>query len=347
MPSDERFRLGCPMLHRAIHGRKFLLPNYRQTHYANQDTLNNDFEHGMLAITSGSVGYSDEVMHANYANMVGGLSCGRPVLFLERELGEKLIETPLPKGIAAQDVHWPWQQLRVMLPLGLIEIERAGQRYSLTYIDMHHSPAQGVIMPQRFVPELEVFIKKYMPDYFYSGRRVPSGKLMMIVKGEPYMAMVGAIDYSEIGYGPTTYGYTAPWTQETLGQIVNYHGGLNSDWPCDNLDNVLLDRMKHLGITILLWLSQKPFRYMPEIVRKEKMEGKRLVPELARAHFVGQEAYKAALIRPSGPHELTGKHLAPHLRKGHWKMVPYGPKHGLRRWQWIEMYMAGQGEEKK
>jgi hypothetical protein len=343
MPNDERFRLWCPMLNRVIHGRKFLVPNYRQAHYENQDKLNNDFEGALIAITSGSLGYTDDVANAQYGNMVAALDCGRPVLFLEKELGEKLIEAPLPKGMVAEDIHWVWRQFRVIMPLGLIEIERAGARHSLTYMDLCLIPDDGLWMPKRFAPELEAFTEKFMPELYYSPRRIRTPDLR-VKMGETYLAIVASIDYSEVGFGPTTYAYTAPWTDKKIGEIVAYTGGLNTLMPCDDLDKALLDGMKHLGITILLWLSQKPWRYMPEVLRKERAEGKRLIPELAKAHFVGQEAYKAALIRAKGAHELTGRHLLPHLRKGHWKMVPYGPKHGLRRWQWIDMYMAGQAD---
>jgi hypothetical protein len=343
MPDDERFRLGCPMLYRAIKGRKFLVPNYRQAHYENQDTLNNDFEFGLLSVTSGERGYTDDVNNAQYANMCGALGCGRPMLFLEKELGEKLVQAPLPKGMVTTDIRWPWRQLRVILPLGLLTIEREGVQYSMTYLDMVQVPPEGMTLPKRFVTELEAFAEKYMPTEFYSGRRVPTDKLLVIMK-DLYISVVGAINWSEVGFGPTTYGYTAPWTDQKLDELVGYSGGLNTAMACDDKDRVLIDKMKHLAITVLLWLSQKPIRYLPEVVRKEQMEGKRLKPELARAHFVGQEAFKAVLIRHKGPHELTGRHLPAHLRKGHWKMQPYGPKSSLRRWQWVDMYMT---EERK
>lgn len=129
-------RKECPQLWAAIHGRRFILPQYRQADYASQDRLNEDFEFSMLATAMGLLGFSDDVHHAMYSNSCGALWYDRPVLFLERELAEPLAESSLPEEMVVDDIEWPWPQVRILLPKGFLTIERDGEQRSMLFVDL-------------------------------------------------------------------------------------------------------------------------------------------------------------------------------------------------------------------
>ena len=49
-------------------------------------------------------------------------------------------------------------------------------------------------------------------------------------------------------------------------------------------------------------------------------------------------------LEPDEPGTSTGRHQVQHLRRGHHKVVRYGPGKSLSRLQWIAPYRAGRGE---
>jgi hypothetical protein len=341
------FERGCPRLYRAVHGKRFLLPAYRQQDYTNQDHLNEEMEVGLLATVMGFLGYEDEVQRALYVNYCGGLKCDRPALFLEKELGGPLVESALPTEMVVEDIAWPWPQFRVYLPLGLLTIERGGGLRSLTYLDICRIAAgERFGMPSEYAEEVEGYLRKFFPDVYAASGRVPATLLRMDEK-EPYVSVAGQIDYSEAGRytSGTSYASVIPWTNQKIGELLAISTGLASPYSCDDRDKAFLGAMLRLALNTLLFLSQKPFFYKPEIVRALKQEGKHHIkPALARAHFVGAERFKRASelleaqTKKAAAAAGTTYHLPAHWRKGHWKRQPYGPKHTLRRWQWVSIY---------
>jgi hypothetical protein len=336
--NDGRLRHDCPQLWQAIYGKKYLVPNYRQLDYVSQDKMNGELAFGILATAMGLLGYEDDVHHAQYANYCGALWHERPILFLEKELGGPLLESALPKDMVVEDIEWVWPQFRVYLPKGLLAIEREGQPRSLTHLDICRLDEEGLCLPPKYGQELEHFIEKEAPDLYTYKKRIPATKLI-VQMGEPYMAVSGNLDWSEIGASTgTAYASIMPWSNKKLGELLAIRGGLNTPLACDKADDKLLERMLSLALQMLLFLSQKPVIYKPEVVRAMRQEGKhRIKPALHRAFFVGEQLYRPSpAVRKH--HAATGKHYAAQWRKGHWKRVAYGPKHAERRFQWISIY---------
>jgi len=337
---DENFKRECPQLWQAIWGRKYLLPQYRQNDYINQDRLNADMEFGLTATAMGALGYKDDVHHAQFANWAAGLWFERPTLWLEKELAGPLFASDPPKEMRTEDIEWKWPQFRVIVPKGLITIERGGAPRNVTFLDICMVPEEGIWLPPVYADEMEGYVRRHGPNLY---RRVPVRNLTVMMK-EQYLAVVAQIEWSEVGYGPTTYAYTVPWLDHTLGKLTSYTGGLQTAIACDQADNVLLDQIKRLSVNVLLFLSQKPFEYAPKLVRPFKREGKHhMKPALLQAHFVGREQFRKAAQMLHGAQKAAEAgggvlKLKAHWRKGHWKRQPYGPKSGLRRWQWISIY---------
>jgi len=344
---SERFGRECPRTYRAIHGKRFLLPQYRQVDYFNQERANAELELGLLATAMGFLGYKDDVHRAMYVNYCGGLKCDRPTFFLEKELGGPLFESALPEEMKVEDIVWPWPQFRVFLPLGLLTIEREGVVRSLTYLDICRVPAgERFGLPTPYAEEVEGYIRTCFPEAYGDPNRVPVTGLRMD-EGEPYVALAGGLDWRRSeSEGSLSYASVISWTDKRIGEVLAMESELATPFSIDDLDRVFLEKMLRLSLNILLFISQKPLFYKPEIVRALKQEGKHHIkPALARAHFVGAERFRraaelldAAKKKAAAHAATTGHHLPAHWRKGHWKRQPYGPKHTLRRWQWISIY---------
>ena len=81
----------------------------------------------------------DDVIRSQLLNIFQALACDRPVMFLERELGEILVATEIPGVVDASDIYFPFPSFRVMLPKGLIGIAN-GERWAM-YLDIGHLKA--------------------------------------------------------------------------------------------------------------------------------------------------------------------------------------------------------------
>ena len=338
----DKYARKSPLLYRAIHGRRFLLPHHRQNDYPSQDILNQNFSEQLHCMALGMFGYADDVHNAQAGAMFTALHHGRPVLFMERELGRKLLQTKMLADLRTEDIHWRFPGVRIILPHGLLTIERRGEPQSAQYLDIAKIPASGVMMPEAFAREIEASIDKgpYAAD--------PDRKSLHVLKvcmGEDFLVAVTSIDYSEYGFGPTLYAYTAPWEDQTLVRLVSYEGNMNTALECDTSDEAFLERLKLLCVNTLTFLSSIKFTYVSRVVRRLKMEGKHLKPELSDALFVGQQQIRREQSPNYVPGPLTGAHLPAHMRWGHWRR-----KAGLGKdpaaWSersnliWIEPYMT-------
>jgi hypothetical protein len=337
MQTLAKYARKSPLLYRAIHGRRFLLPRHRQNDYPSQDILNSNFSEQLHCMCLGLFGYHDDVHNAQAGAMFTALHHGRPVLFMERELGRKLLTTKMLTDLRTSDIRWRFPGLRVILPHGLLTIERGGQPQSAQYIDVALIPEQGVMMPAAFAAEVEANIEQ-SPSI--DPNRLPLSKLSVCM-GQDFIVTVTAIDYSEFGFGPTIYAYTAPWQDHTLGKLTTYRGNMNTALECDQSDEAFMERLKLLTLNTLTFLSSIKFTYVSRIVRRFKMEGKHMKPELADALFVGQQQIRREASPGYVPGPSSGAHLPAHMRWGHWRR-----KHASEGWDqesnliWIEPYMT-------
>ncbi len=122
----------CPQLHRAIVGKRYLLPQYRIGDYESQDVLNQPMYDWFVAALTGQINFSNDLMRMLLVNYQLALCYNRPTLYCERELAEALQRTDLPSDLSTRDIQFKWPQLRIILPSGTISREG----HSLTHLDL-------------------------------------------------------------------------------------------------------------------------------------------------------------------------------------------------------------------
>src|SRR6267142_2799795 len=114
----REFARACPKLNAAIAKRRYLLPKVRQNDYVSQELCDNHFRRVLLEWAIGRV-KSNNSSAVEAVNLLAGLLYDRQILYLERELGEKLMETALPEDFTTEEIHWPWPSFRIVVPFGL------------------------------------------------------------------------------------------------------------------------------------------------------------------------------------------------------------------------------------
>lgn len=334
----------CPWSYRKFFGRKYLLPRYREGDY-----FPLDFQHlvsfdRVLAFAVNPEAM-DDVMRCGMATTLAALGYDRPTLYLERELGEALLRTQVLENIASGDINWRWPAFKIVLPKGLLSVEREDGPRSLTHFDVCHiGSGTSIIAPRELAEETRKFIGTFLPH-----QHVHDITRFEFLYKEPGLCIATALDRPDSAeYGQTAYGMVKPWGAIRLGDYRAVAGDLSTPFAQDDIDRGLLKRLEHIVLNVLLFLSATPLEYAPHhIIRKPRLEGKHLVPGLLAARFVGQSQ-----LRPEhGPAKTvsapTGRHVAGHWVCGAWRRVAYGPKLGLRRLQWIEPYRTHDPEEKE
>ena len=315
----------CPLTAKAMLARKFSLPNYRAPDYYPQDDINR-ISLMMLMLPSLPDFVSDDVVQSQLLNIFQALHCDRPTLFLERELGEILVKTEIPGFIETSDIHFPFPSLRIMLPKGILGIEPQN-RWAM-YLDIGHLPADtDAACPWEIAKEL---------DAYGRGKRLLSR--MSFTYPEHALSICAQLDHGIA----SSYAVTKPLrgTLETFKAIA---GQLRTDYPNDAHDDRLLADMQKLALNILLILSSMPLEYLPLVIeRKERKEGKRVIPALARAKFVGDHLLRAKREgHVHGEIPQSGRKIPAHWVTGHWKNQPHGKGRSLRRLIYILPYRTG------
>jgi hypothetical protein len=326
----------CPITYRKLFGRKFILPKYREGHYHSLEFQNLAAFDRCISFAIDPEGL-DDVIRCTLANTFASLEYNQPTLFLERELGEMLLRTPILADITTGDINWRWPAFRIVLPKGLATIDREDGPRTLTHFDVCHiGPDQNIIVPKEIAREVENFIHKLLPQ-----TEIQDISRFEFKYKNPGLCISSALDRPDIkDYGQTVYGMVKPWGDIRLGDYQIVTGDLATPFPQDDADRRLLNRLEHIVINVLLFLSATPLEYQPEeVLRKARVEGSRLIPGLVNARFVGQSQVRPLRVegKPDPVHH-TGRHLPGHWVAGAWKRVAYGPKLSLRRLQWIQPY---------
>jgi hypothetical protein len=337
---DKAFERTCPELYRLLWGKRYLLPQYRVADYEAQDRLNCQIYHWLLGALNGWIDFRDDVLVSQYINYALAFHYGRPTLYLERELGEALHRTELPPDLTTADIYFKWPQLRIILPLGLLTINREGSPRSLTHLDMSIVGfGEKQNLPDKVRAELEAFSEELPKEH----QKEPVWSLfdLTTASNQPGFNLVTELNYSEDGRGPILYGYRTAWSDQKLGELGQQYSNLQTALVPDQSDEVLIEEALKLGLNLLLFLSAVPFEYDPNhYERPPRKEGKHLKAGLARAHFVGKEAYRRHRDEKETG-DATGRLVVGHYRAGHWRRVVYGEGRSKRRLQWIEPYYAG------
>lgn len=346
MLEDPRILKGiakhCPISYRKFFGKKYILPKYRADHYHSLDFTN-------LAAFDRAVSFSlnptkaDDVIRCTLANTFASIKYDRPTLYLERELGEMLLRTPVLANITTGDIQWRWPALRIVLPKGLISIERKDGPHSLTHFDVCHiGPGYPIRIAPEIAREIEKFVAKLLP-----GTPIADVSRYDFLYKAPGICLSAALDRPEEDFlGQTVYGMVKPWGEIRLADYRAVSGDLFTPFAQDEVDRGLLNRLEHVVLNVLLFLSATPLEYQPEqILRKVRMEGSHLIPGLFAARFVGQSQVRPIWVEKKSESVPTGRHTAGHWVAGAWRRVVYGPKGSLRRLQWIQPYRTHDPEE--
>lgn len=325
----------CPVTWNAFMGKKWILPQYRQEFYYGQELINFLTLEFMIGWCLGRYGYDlrkDEILNTKYVAACKSLEYQRPTYWLESELGKPLLETTLPDDFMLEDIHWRFPAMRIYLPKGLLTIQRENVECSLMYMDITRAEQdERMTLPGEIAMEL----KSKLEDAW-----VPT----LLAKDHVSMAVTGVIDLdcpeSGVGYAATT-----PITATQIKKVYdpNVFTPIASETVSDSIDNAFTYRMLRLAINILLLMGSYPLEYDPqEVIRAAKQEGKRTIPALLRAKFVGQSLLRPHKKQVTTTGETREIEILPHWVKGHWRRVAYGPKQSFRRLQWIGMYSVGE-----
>jgi hypothetical protein len=336
-------RKHCPLSAKIFLGHKYLLPNYRAPDYFNQDFLNqSSLLHMILATAPGAEEKIDEVSRGVIFNIMSAVKCGRPTMFLEKELGEILLDSRLPDDIKTTDIKRQFPSFRIMLPRKLLTIDRNGETDSLMFIDIGFlEEGEEATCPKDIAHELDMnSIRRWGP---YE-ERMRLSSLSYYYK-EAALIITGTISHGWDADLPTCYGISVPWRSERLREILTYRGDLNTPWPTDDLDKVFMRKMENLVLNILLLLSIVPVAYEPEhIERKARLEGKRMIPALLRARWVGDHLVKARQDGRVRGEVVGSRHNTPHWVRPHWRRQRFGLKLGQARLIWLLPYHRGDNE---
>lgn len=335
------FERRMPRMFQAFFGRRYLLPKYRAAEYPNLEIENYfSFDRCLqLKILQHSI--RDEVSMVAVANNFAALHYGRPTLFLERELAEPLLRTELLADMQTGDIQWRWPAFKVVLPLGLLSVDRNGVRHSLTHFDICRvDPEKGIKCPREIALEIDQFCKATNPDL----ARLGSVANFEYRHHDAGIALTTALDRPDNPrLSQTIYAVVKPWGDIRVTDYQTITGDLASPLPQDEKDTLLINRLEHLVLNVLLFLSAAPLEYQPEqVIRHPRQDGKHRTPGLIAARFVGQVAIRPIRSEPGlkSPTNPTGRHSAAHWVSGHWKRQVHGIGRAQRKLIWIMPYQT-------
>jgi len=332
----QRVAQACPLTWAAVTGKRYIVPAHRQGDYWNQEALDNLMAFFLATYVGGDYGQKpDHVIRLMYMSAVLALKEQRPTYFLERELGEALMRTQLPGDLSTDDIHWRRSHMRIMLPKGLVGIDREDGRRDAMYLDIAKARA-GVLerLPEPYQKELSMFSLMH-------GR--PMGRDLPTPVFDKDGLMVATQLSGDINTDPgLNYGLVRPFEGRKLKDIrVGEH--FDTGAQCDESDDHLMDRMEHLAVNILLFMGSVPLEYDPEkseLLRKPRQVNDRLIPALWAAKFVGRSQYRPSQKPHYHQATFTGRKLPQMWRAGHWKRQHFGPKYGESKLIWIEPYQT-------
>jgi hypothetical protein len=336
-------------------GKKYILPNYRAPYYSPQDFINYLEFNTLVGLPYSN--YRDDIMTAAFCNTAGSLYLNRPTLFLEHELGARLLNAPLPEDMSADDFKWKWPAFRIYLPDRLVNLD---EHHWLMFMDLSLlEEEEGRCVPPDVAAELDNYTATVHPSiqsnlsfqnftFHYPDRAIVVSGILNCVDGTTESDL-------------TAYAIVKPFKAYSVREIKAMTEHLKSAWACDLADDAVSRQMEHLALQCLLFLGAFPLEYEQRVARKPGMAGSRQITGLYYAKFVGSSqirpkpgephhiASAAQVIAASGPgnilsYERGGWHLSPHWRSGHWVRQPYGPGSRLRKLIWVNTMPVGFGE---
>jgi hypothetical protein len=332
----------APLAYKAFFGRKYIVPQYRQSDYVNQDKQNEIGFDRLCTFAAGAAPLKDEPWMICLNATVSAVCYNRPTLFLERELGEALMRTEVIDNLTTGDIRWRWPAFRVYLPARLVKIDRQGEEANprwAAYVDVAEVSVKGSSCPLPIAREIEAFVANN------TNLPVRSGTLQQVnfMYKEAGVAIGTGLDRSDQpGLHETIYAQLKPWGEISIGDYQRMGGDLKGGYTQDEADKHFLAKVQHLVLNIMLFLSSTD-EYEPiHVLRAASPNPAKPQGELVKARFVGDVRVRAVRVGEMGakprPLPATGRHHTAHWVSGHWKRVVYGVRGSLRRLQWIQPY---------
>ncbi len=237
---------------------------------------------------------------------------GSPVYFIKRELLEAVDATELPDDLKLKDVKFPCRSMLIMLPIGYLPQEDG-------------DPINWLLVTLRTgVIESPLLDKPILNFTHAAGGEAISVVGCFKTHSGPWLisAANGSLDMDLAAYKADTRIYSCEESQKL-------RKGDNT--ACRDLT----ERNMELAIKILLLMVARPdfVELRESIARPAKTKRGRERDALWNANFIGFH-WKRSVSK--GEKNEDGSIMRPHIRRGHWRHVAYGPKHTLRRIQWIE-----------
>ena len=349
---DKDIQRLAPNVWQMIYGRRYILPGFRQNDYIGQDFLNDGLLSFLLSYGGGELGFKDAIMNSCFSNTCNAFAYQRPTYFLERELGEALLRGKLPSDLKVEDLKWKFPAFRVVLPKKLLQIDipadqnrigRVASTQSLMFIDVSKRDADEItVMPSPYDRELDTIIRTVSGHDPRLNQR--SFSTLAIGSKKPEMITTGQLDYPNIDEF-YSYALIKPFSDHTLATLLaDQQGEFNERFPRTDDDKRLMAQMEYLALNVILFLAQEPQYYETQpsdILRKPGQDGKRKIPGLFKAKFVGESILRPL---PSGkfpPTQPTGRTLQAHWRGAHWKRQPVGPGRKERKLIFVQTYHVG------
>jgi hypothetical protein len=349
------FQRACPISHKVLAGRRYLLPRRFENAYPNLDAGLRERQLVLLAcalLPPEGISFS---RRCELVNLVKALECDSPTVYLDLDLAQALVRTDLPNDLSTDELRLPWPGVRFVAPkeLRLTVDERAG--LEVHYLDVCVAREGELLrLSQHIIDDLYSGLEKlrcHSTDYLNRGLKqsgVP----------EFYVAALTSRPAKDGGFE------VAAWANTLDGPPLTELTKIGGSKPLPEKDlkadvtGLSLESLKRLVFNVLLLLTH--YELEPVLVegalliRKATMEGRHLKPELARARFLSEILKSKAFrrVRPShevGEEETVGTHgdvagegagtkYRSHWRMGHWKRVHYGKGLTQQRRVWVLPY---------
>lgn len=328
-----------PVLYRHIFGKKYLLPQYRIPDYHRAEACDYLMLDSFFGFLEGHFPEEDHVSTHCMSNYIEQLNYGKPTFWLEKELGFPLLKTKLPLDFYAEEINWRWPAFRVYLPKGLLCMTKAFEGKPVTshvmFLDICHVQKHSVLhLPKGVDEELT---KVFGPPVKYTiPLRVSNYEGLCISAFFDFDAPESAIAYT----------VNTPLEEKTIQaliqELMDEKAEIPSPYKLDETDIDFNNRMTAFTINILMYLSALPLEYDPahdKALRQPKVEGRRLVPGLYHARFIGQSQIRPKQSELAHANSTgTGHPQEAQWRCGHWRKVWFGPGKTQWRRQWIGLY---------
>jgi hypothetical protein len=307
-----------PLLNKAIFGKRYIVPEG----YPDQDEMNRTifYEH----------------CYPNLDNVLPlylSLARDNPTYYVEKALGELLLESHLPEEMLVGDIVFPWPSFRLVLPKRLLYDEAEKVSISFIYITLL-TQDEDVKLPEPIARELERAARKFNWTH-----RPPPSFATHLQSGK------AGIRFFSRPENDCFYTFTKGFspTDKLSVMLENPPDIFARGMSEEEFD--FSKRIQHFAWNALLLFSAAPAVREPEQVQRAmRREGKRIIPALVRPHWLGDTLLTARRHGRVKDADAPITHKSPHWRRAHWRRQPCGTGFKERRLVWILPMHVGKAQ---